>query len=105
MRGIIKKKKSKELRNKGTLTGQNSRGEKKKKKLTGKAKKKGKKSFYSNLVYYRKKNSLRAFYSFLWFFFFFISEAQSKNVINYYLKVKVPKIYYVICGKYFISSI
>lgn len=44
MRGIIKKKKSKELRNKGTLTGQNSRGEKKKKKsLQEKLKKKEKK--------------------------------------------------------------
>lgn len=43
MRGIIKKKKSKELRNKGTLTGQNSRGEKKKKSLQEKLKKKEKK--------------------------------------------------------------
>lgn len=79
MRGIIKKKKSKELRNKGTLTGQNSRGEKKKKKLTGKAKKKGKKSFYSNLVYYRKKNSLRAFYSFLCVFFFHLRSTKQER--------------------------
>lgn len=43
MRGIIKKKKSKELRNKGTLTGQNSRGKKKKKSLREKLKKEEKK--------------------------------------------------------------